>query len=167
MRKAILVVGCLVVFAGALAAVTQQPLNVKTGLWQVEYTLNYSDLSPQLQAMLDRLTPEQRAAMGYGGKRAYKHCVTEKQLNTPWTQGDVNCDWTILKSTSSELNVHGTSCRMGKNEGLNTEVEYKIHAIDSEHVQATMHGTGTGNGISATLDGTYDGKWIGGTCPAK
>ena len=72
----------------------------------------------------------------------------------------------ILKSSSNELDVHGTGCRMGKNEGLNTEVTYKIHASDSEHVQATMHGTGTGNGVNATLNGTYSGKWIGGACPS-
>ena len=165
MRKVVLAVSSLAISVCGLAGAPQQPLNVKTGLWQVEYIMNYTGLPPQTQAMLDRLTPEQRAASGYGGKHAFKRCVTEKQLNTPWTQGDVNCNWTILKSTSSELDVHGTSCRMGRSEGLNSEVEFKIHAIDSEHVQATIHGAGTVNGVNATLDGTYAGKWASATCP--
>jgi hypothetical protein len=166
MRKAIFIVACLVMCAFLLAAGTEQPLNVKTGVWQVEMTLNYSGLPPNMQAMLNQMTPQQRAAAGLGGTKTYKQCVTAKQLNTPWVQGDDGCNWTVLKSTSSDLDVRGTSCRAGRNDGLDTSVEVKIHAVDSEHVRATMHGTGTGNGVKATLDGNYAGKWIGKTCPA-
>jgi hypothetical protein len=167
MRKAILVVASLVTCASVLAAVTEQPLNVKTGLWQVDMMLNFSGLPAQMQAMLDHMTPQQRAAAGLGGTKNYKQCVTPKDLNKPMVQGDDSCRWTILKSTSSDLDVRGTACQAGKNQGLSTEVEVKIHAIDSEHVKATMHGTGTGNGVNATLDGNYAAKWIGATCPAE
>jgi hypothetical protein len=166
MRKTIFGAACLASCAVALLAASEQPLNVKTGLWQVEMNLKYNGLPPEMQAMLDRMTPQQRAAMGMGGTKTYNTCVTAKQQNTPWVQGDDNCKWTVLNSTSTDLDVRGTACRMGKDDGLNTEVEVKIHAIDSEHVQATMHGTGTGNGVNATLDGNYAGKWIGETCPA-
>jgi Protein of unknown function (DUF3617) len=167
MRKAILIVACLVTCASILAAVTEQPLNVKTGLWQVEMNLNYTGLPPQMQAMLDKMTPQQRAAAGLGGTKTYKQCVTPKDLNRPMVQGDDSCRWTILKSSSSDLDVRGTACQAGKNQGLSTEVEVKVHAIDSEHVKAIVHGTGTGDGVNATLDGKYDGKWIGATCPAE
>ena len=166
MRKAIFVVACFVIGASMLAAVTEQPLNVKTGLWQVDLTLNYSGLPANMQAILDQMTPQQRAAMGMGGTKTYKQCLTPKDVNKPMVQGDDTCHWTVLKSTSSDLDVRGTSCQAGKNQGLNTEVEVKVHAIDSEHVKATVHGTGTGNGVNAKLDGNYVGKWIGATCPA-
>jgi Protein of unknown function (DUF3617) len=97
-----------------LAAVTEQPVNVKTGLWQVEMTLNFKGLPPNMQAMLDQMTPQQRAAAGLGGTKTYKQCVTAKGVNTPWVQEDDNCHWTILKSTSSDLDVRGTSCQAGK-----------------------------------------------------
>jgi hypothetical protein len=166
MRKAIFVLACLVTCTSMLAAVTEEPLNVKTGLWQVEMNLNYTGLPPQMQAMLGQMTPQQRAAAGLGGTKTYKQCVTPKELATPWVQGDDTCRWTVRKSTNSDLEVGGTSCQAGKNQGLSTEVEVKVHAIDSEHVKATVHGTGTGNGVNATLDGNYTGKWIGETCPA-
>ena len=166
MRKAIFAVFCPAVCVAALFAASEQPLNVKTGLWQVEMNIKFNGLPPDMQAMLDQMTPQQRAAMGMGGTKTYKTCVTAKQQNTPWVQGDNNCKWTVLNSTSSDLDVRGTACQMGKEEGLNTEVEVKVHATDSEHVHATMHGTGTGNGVNATLDGDYAGKWISETCPA-
>lgn len=167
MKTAILVyVGCLAIFASVLFAATEQPLNVKTGLWQIDMTLNYSGLPPEMQATLDRLTPEQRAAMGFGAPKTYKRCVTAKDLKTPWTKADENCIWTIHKSTGSDLEVSGKSCREGKDQGLSTDVDVKIHAVDSEHVQATMNGTATGNGVNAKLDGKYAAKWIGASCPA-
>lgn len=167
MQKMILAVTCLATCAAVLFASTeQQPLNVKTGNWEVDYSIKYSGLPPQMQAMMDRMTPQQRAAMGLDTGRTFKFCVTEKNLNTPWVKGDNNCRWTVLKSTSSDLEVHGTSCRAGQN-GEDTELDLKIHALDTEHVRATMHGTDVGNGLNVTLDGNYMGKWMQATCPAE
>ena len=165
MRKAIAVAGiCLLAFVAL--AVTETPLNVKPGLWQVDMTLAYSGLPPNIQAMMDRMTAAQRAAMGLGGTKSYHRCVTTKQLNTPWIEGDSSCTWTVLKSTASDLEVRGTSCRLGKNQGMSSDVDVNIHVLDSEHVQASMNGTATGNGTNATLNGNYTGKWIGASCPA-
>lgn len=166
MRKTILVVSCLSILTAVLLAATEQRLNVKTGVWQVEYNVKYSGLPPQLQAMVDQMSAQQRAAMGLGAPKTFKTCVTEKNLNTPWTEGDNNCRWSVVKSTTSDLEVHGGSCKAGKSQGGDSELDLKIHAVDSEHVRATMHGTASGNGMNATLDGNYLGKWLGATCPA-
>ena len=166
MRKAIAVAGICSVALVALA-VAETPLNVKPGLWQVDMTLAYSDLPPNIQAMMDRMTAEQRAAMGYGGTKSFHRCVTAKQLNTPWVEGDSNCAWTVLKSTANDLEVRGTSCRMGKNQGMSSEFDVNIHVLDSEHVRASMHGTASGSGTNATLNGSYIGKWLGASCPAN
>ena len=166
MRKAILVLSCLSISTALLVAATEQRLNVKTGLWQVEYNVKYSGLPPQIQAMVDHMNAQQRGAMGLGAPKTFKTCVTAKNLNTPWTEGDNNCRWTVMKSTNSDLEVHGLSCKAGKSQGADSELDVKIHAVDSEHVRATMHGAATGNGMNATLDGIYTGKWLGAACPA-
>ncbi|MBV8477671.1 MAG: DUF3617 family protein [Acidobacteria bacterium] len=165
MARSISFVSCFAIYAAFLfASSEQQPLKVKPGLWQIEQTVAYSGLPPEMQATVDRLTPQQRAAMGIGGTHRYNRCVTEKQLNTSWVEGDQNCKWTVLNSSASDLEVKGTSCRAGRNEGLTSDVLVKIHASDSENLQGTLHGTATGNGVNATLDGTYKGKWISDTC---
>jgi len=163
-RKTIFVACCLTICAVALFGGEQQRLKVKTGLWQIDQTMSYSGLPPQMQAMIDRLTPEQQAAMGIHGKLTRNSCVTEKNLNTAWAEGDQSCKWTIVKSTDTDLEVNGTSCKMGMNEGWKSGVLYKLHALDPEHLQGSMHGTATGAGVDATLDGTYKAKWIAETC---
>lgn len=159
MRKAGLVACCLAVCVTVLFAVDEQRLNVKPGLWQVDYKVKYSGLPPQTQAMMDHMTAQQKAAMGIEAPKAYKMCVREKDLNKDWTQGDNNCQWKVVKSTSSDLELHTTACR-------HAELDLKFHAVDSENVLATMHGTGTQQGANITLDGNYVGKWLGSTCPA-
>lgn len=166
MRKLIFVVSCASILAAALLAGTEQRLNVKTGVWQVEYNVKYSGLPPQMQAMVDQMNAQQRTAMGLGAPKTFKTCVTAKNLNTPWSEGDNNCRWTVVKATDSDLEVHGAACKAGKSQGSDSEVNIKIHAVDSEHVRATMHGTASENGMNATLDGNYTGKWLGATCPA-
>lgn len=161
MRKAVWVASCVAVCVAVLFAVDEQRLNVKPGVWQVEYNVKYSGLPPQMQAMMDHMTAQQKSAMGIEAPKAYKMCVREKDLNKGWTQGDDNCRWKVVKSTSSDLELHGTTCRAGGG-----ELDLKFHAVDSEHVVATLHGTGTEQGANVTLDGNYTGKWIASTCPA-
>jgi len=166
MRKSLVIVTGLAISAALVcAADEQQPLNLNTGLWQVEYSVTYSGLPPQMQAMVDRMTQQQRAAMGLDAPKTFKWCVTPKNLNTPWGKGDNNCRWTVVKSTSSDLEVHGSGCRAGA--GSNTDVDVKIHAIDPTHVRAVMHGTQTGGGVNATMDGNYTGKFISASCSGE
>lgn len=162
MRRIISVASCLAVCVAVLFAVDEQRLNVKPGVWHVEYNVKYSGLPPQMQAMMDRMTAQQKAAMGIAAPKAYKMCLKEKDLNQGWTRGDDSCRWKVVKSTSSDLELHSTSCRAG-----DSEVDLTFHAVDSEHVRATMHGTGTEQGTKVTLDGNYTGTWMGATCPAN
>jgi hypothetical protein len=182
MRKTLLFsVICLL--ASAVLAVTGQfqPLNVKTGLWQVNGTSVVSGLppiSPEMQARMAQMSPEQRAKMEammkstFGGTPqtiSYKKCVTTKDLNTnPWTNGpDEKCNWTVLNSTGSDMEVQGSSCEAGKNQGMNTDLHIKLHAVDSENVTASIQGTLTGNGHTVNINGTRTGKWLGASCPAE
>src|SRR5579863_7086090 len=143
MQKKLLLIGCLTGCVAVLFAADEQRLNVKPGLWQFEYNVKYSGLPPQTEAMM-------------------KLCVRDKDLTKGWTQGHENCPWKVVKSTSSDLELHQDACKAD-----HTEMDLKFHAVDSENVLATMHGTGTQNGANITLDGNYVGKWLGSTCPAN
>jgi hypothetical protein len=130
-----------------LAADNYQPLNVKPGLWHVTGTNNY---------------------MGNALKTDYKKCITAKDLNSnPWVNGpDENCTWTVVTSTGSDIEIKGTSCALGREYGMNTSVDLKLHAVDSENVKAAMQGSSTGNGQTMNLTGAFTGKWMGSSCAA-
>jgi Protein of unknown function (DUF3617) len=127
------------------AANTYQPLNVKPGLWHVTGTNQF---------------------MGNPVKTDYKKCITAKDLNSnPWTNGpDEKCDWTVVAATGSDIEVKGTSCEAGKEYGMTTNVDLKLHAVDTENVKASLQGTSTGNGQTMNLTGSFTGKWMGSTC---
>ena len=177
MRKLLFViviglVSCVVVAQNA----RYQPLNVKTGLWQVTVTTSVSGLppmTPEMQAKFDQMTPEQRAQImarfsGTPHTRTYKKCVKQEDLDkAPFSGKDEKCNWTLVDSSSSGIEIRGTACDAGKDQGMETDVAVKIHALDSENVKGTVQGTATGNGRTMNVSGTYSGKWLGGTCTAE
>ena len=130
------------------AANGYQPLNVKPGLWHVTGTNQF---------------------MGTPTKADYKKCITAKDLNTnPWVNGpEEKCTWTVVTSTGSDMEIKGTSCELGKEYGMDTNVDLKLHAVDSENVKASMQGTSTGNGQTMNVSGTFTGKWMGSSCSAN
>lgn len=134
------------VSATLLFAADYQPLKVQTGLWQVTASNNLTG------------TPH---------TVSYKKCITAKDLNTnPWANGpDEKCNWTVVNSNASDMEVRGAACEAGKEFGMDTDVDLKIHAVDSGNVKASMVGTSKGNGKSMNFSGTYTGKWIGSSCP--
>ena len=155
-----------------------QRMNVKTGLWQVSSTTTMSGappITPEMQARLDQMSPEQRARIeaqmksAFGGTpqtNTYKKCVTEKDLDrNAFGKNDEKCNWTVVNSTSSEMEVRAPSCNVGE-KGTNADVDVKIHALDPENVRATSHIILTGSGRTMTSDSTMTGKWLGSSCPA-
>lgn len=180
MQKTISCASILLCALILLAADAYKPLNVKTGLWQVTVIHTASGTPPipaDMQARMAKMTPEQRARVEemirsrFGGTpqtTTYNKCVTTKDLNTnPWANGsDEKCNWTVLNSTASDMEVNGSSCAAGRDQGMKTNVNVKLHVVDPENVKATMQGSATGNGQTTNISGTYTGKWLGATCPA-
>lgn len=178
MRKLLLVVAIGLLACVVLAQNARfQPLNVKPGLWQVNISTTMTGaIPPEMQAKLDQMTPEHRARVeamlksrlnGTPQTRTYKKCIKQEDLTKePFSGRDEKCYWTLVSSSSSEMEVRGTSCEAGKNQGMETNVHLKIHALDSENVKASLKGAATGNGQTMSLDGSYTGKWLGSTCPA-
>lgn len=160
---------CLLI---CLAAQKIQPLNVKTGLWEITVVgtgTGQPTLPPELAA---RMTPEQKAkydaALEKAAKerekpRTYKSCVTKEKLSENLFDEDkANCKRVVQKSTGSLLELHQT-CLEGKSK---KEMDAHIEASDSENVKGTTHMTMSQDSNTWNLTANYHGKWVGPSCPA-
>lgn len=139
-------------------AASLHPLNVKPGLWQMTVTSTWKGLPPQFAS-----------AMASGRTRTYQTCVKPEDLSTnPWSEGSgEKCTWSVLNSTGTDMEVRGTSCEMGSEYGMTSEVHGKIHVIDSENGTGSFDVTMTGNGRTMSGHSSYTGKWVGSSCPAE
>lgn len=146
-----------------------QPLNIKTGLWEVTMTRSANGEMPMPAEYMSRLTPEQRArfeaAMKERSTHTYTSCVKKEDVDGSLLNSRDNrdCTVTILKSTSSELDGK-MSCNM---EGMRGDGTMNMHVLDSGHTQGVTHMTMTGNGKTLNTDATISGKWIGSDCKGK
>jgi hypothetical protein len=159
MRKLPLVVAFCLTAAIVFAAAGQlQPLNVKTGLWQLTKTVTWTDVPPQMAAML-KAAPQ---------TSTYNSCIATKDLSTnPWANGSGdNCVWTVLNSSSTDMELQGTGCNFGKNSGMTADVHGQIHIQDPGNGTGSMALTLTGNGQTMHGLASYTGKWISTSCPA-
>ena len=146
MRKMMMLLGAISLATTVLVAADNvQPLNVKTGLWQVTMTSTIQ-------------------GMGAPQTHTYKSCLTKENLNEyAFADPENNCTYKVQSSTGSHMDVSG-SCL--PNEGGKADFKIQLTAVDSEDV------TGTGQltlaGPQGVLHGDYAGKskWIGASCPA-
>lgn len=133
-------------------------LNVKAGLWQMSVTTLWKGLPPQFES-----------AMASGRAVTYQTCVKPEDLSTnPWAGGSgQKCTWSVLKSTATDMELRGTSCDMGSEYGMTSEVYGKIHVTDPENGTGSFDITMTGNGHTVSGHSTYTGKRVGSSCPAE
>ena len=143
-----------------------QPLNIKTGLWEVTYSRSANGEVPIPAEYMSHLTPEQRAryeaAMKQNSTHTYKSCVKKEDVDGSLLNSRDNrdCKVTILKSTSTELDGK-MACNM---EGMNGNGTMNMSVIDSEHTKGVTHMTMTGNGKTFNTDATLSSKWISSDC---
>jgi hypothetical protein len=160
MRRTLLIVAICLGVSVVLGATTQmQPLNAKTGLWRMTKSVKWSDLPPQLAAMM-KAAPQ---------VTTYNSCVTTTDLNgNPWAKGSGdNCTWTVVSSTSSDMEVRGTGCSFGNNADSTGDVHGQIHLLDSENGTGSMTVTVTTNGQTMRGVASYTGKWVAASCSAQ
>lgn len=149
---------CLTTLLAYAAAGNVQPLNVKTGLWEMTETITWTGLPPQLAPVMQN---------GKTIKR--RSCVKAQNLTSnPWAEGSgEKCAWTVLNSTGTDMEVRGTSCNLGTPNGMAAEANGTIHVVDSENGTGSFAVTLTGNGQTMHGHAQYTGKWIGPSCPAN
>lgn len=167
MRKALL--AAAICMSAAVAANAQfQPLNVRTGNWQITSVSSViATIPPELQARLSQLPPETRAALQsrFGGQpqtNTYNSCVKPSDLTTqPFNDPNQKCSWKTLSSNGTDLVAQGT-CQSGGKDSVMANVS--IHAINSQDATGSISISGTANGSSINSNSTLTGKWVGAAC---
>jgi hypothetical protein len=138
--------GVVVLSATTLVAASLDPLNIRTGLWQVTMTSKINELPAP-------------------NTSTYESCVRKEDLGKyPFTDPEANCTWNVVSSTGSKMEANGTCMPEGMGK---VGFSMRLEAVDSENVKGT--GQLTANGPAGTMKGSYSGaaKWIGATCPPK
>jgi Protein of unknown function (DUF3617) len=147
----------ILVAVGTAFAQSLQRLNMLTGLWQINETITWTGLPPQLQALLSQRPTH-----------SYQSCVTKDDLGSnPWQNGSgEHCTWSVLQSSATDLAIQGTACDFGKDMGLTAQVHGTIHLADTQDGSGSFDVTMSDNGQNISGHASYTGKWVGATCPA-
>lgn len=164
MKAAVLACASLPLFAASA-----EQLNVKTGLWEITSVTRMSGLPPLPKELMDKLTPQQRAAMaaeakadaaGAPSKDTSRECVTQKDLDQPFESANMeHCK--PAKMTTTRTTQEARIVCDGEHKGSGV---FRISAPTPE----TMNGTldlKIGEGADAfTLKGQLSGRWLGADC---
>lgn len=157
----------LACMTAAASAGSAERLNVKPGLWEIESAIQLRGM-PLSKDMQARLTPQQLAKMradleaeaAKGPHReTSRECITEAELERPFTTDTKDCKQTFVKSTrnAQEIRLDCTGERKGG--GL-----MKVNAPTPETMTAALE-VKMGQGADLfTMNGTLKGRWLGADC---
>lgn len=160
-------IGVAVVLLLSTLSVRADPLDVKTGLWEITYITQMSGM-PMPESALKGMSPEQRARIEAVMKQRQgqapqshtdKTCMTKEDLNRPFDKkddsGEEKCTQTILTAT-------------------NTVQEYKIQCTGPVPRSGTMHleaqsrervkSTITMNLSNGAVSNQMSGRWLAADC---
>jgi Protein of unknown function (DUF3617) len=148
-----------------------QPLNVKAGLWEVSITSATSKDVVLPDALLKKLTADQRARIEERIQASKsdamkttikKQCLTREQLQRGFLfRPDGNsCSWTLLSSTSNKVQMRGDCI----DQGLKTEATLQIEALAPEEVEGSLQFSANGQSTIPATTSTLKAKWIGPRC---
>ena len=166
------VVVVLMVTASALwAADKYQPLDVKTGLWEVTTVTNLSGQMPIPPELLEKLTPEQRArfqermnakSMQPAKPIVSRNCLTQEQLDKgdSFTEDRKSCTHTVISSTRSKVEVR---LQCTEND-MKFDAKLQFEAVDSENVKGQTLSTATGGDHTMNSNSSFIAKWISPNC---
>jgi hypothetical protein len=167
-----LFIALIVASASTLWAADQyQPLDVKTGLWEVTTITNLSGQIPIPPDVLEKLTPEQRArfqermnakAMQPSKPIVSRNCLTKEQLDKGYsfTENRKSCTPTLVSSTKSKVEVR-LEC---VENDVKIDAKVQFEAIDSENVRGQTQSVATGGDHTMNSSSTFAAKWLGSSC---
>ncbi len=154
-----------------LAAHKVTPLNLKTGLWEVTTTTATDEKAMLPAALLEKLTPEERARLEERMKARKadpqkatitKQCLTEKQLERgmPFRPVRDSCNWTVLSSTGNKVAMRAECV----DDGAKREGTVSIEALGPEEAKGSVQFLTSGENAAPSFTSTFTAKWIGPHC---
>lgn len=164
LKVAVMVVGC-----APLAAFSAERLNIKTGLWEIKSILQTSGVLPLPKALLDTLTPEQRAKMAADMKKeaakgpsmdTSRECITEKDLEQPFSSANAKeCRQSVTNTTRTTQEVRIVCDGEIKGGGV-----LKVTSPTPESMTGSID-LKVGEGPDAfSMNGKLIGRWLGSEC---
>lgn len=152
-----------------LAVSAAEPLNVKTGQWEITTLTQTQGTPPIPEDVLAKMPAEQRAKLEamFGNRegappKAHKstECVTKEDLAKPFhASEDENCQTTILKSTSTTQDI-AVSC---KGEHVSSG-KMHIEAPTPESMKGLLDIALQGGKSPMQIKTQISGRWLGPTC---
>jgi Protein of unknown function (DUF3617) len=173
-RKRAMSLSCAVglgALMGVTAAAAAPALDVKAGQWEVTSQRQMQGSVPIPQSELDRLTPEQRAALENMNtdlrKRhtsTLKSCLTQKDIDQnqgfePPHDSGMKCT-SKMKRSGRDVDASYECTEEGRHESV--KIHYRIK--DREHVEGTSAFTMTDGNRTATTHATMSARWLGPVC---
>ncbi len=164
----------ITVCASLWAAHKVTPLNVKTGLWEVTTTNSPNNDVMLPAALLEKLTPEERARVEERIKArkadpqkttTTRLCLTRKEVERglPFRPVGKSCTWTALTSTSSEVEMRGECL----DQGVKTERTLRIEALGREEATGWVQFSTKGDNATFSFTSTFKAKWMGQLCRSR
>ncbi|MFL6577628.1 MAG: DUF3617 family protein [Povalibacter sp.] len=169
MNRTLLKMTVATAICSPLAVLAADRLNVKTGLWEINSSTQFSGVMPLPKELRDKMTPEQLAKMSADMKAeaakgptrdTSRECITDKDLEHPFSSANAKeCRQTIVTTTRTSQEVR-----------LVCEGEHKGSGVlkVSTPTPETMNGTiemKVGEGSDAfVIKGSLNGKWLSADC---
>lgn len=153
------------------AADRVQPLDIKTGLWEITTTNLMSGMPPIPPETLARMTPEQRARFEESMKATMsgkpktttrKDCVTREKLNKDYLFGEERkqCTRTVITASSSKTEMK-MQCQ---EENMKMDGTVRMEVLSSEQVKGTVKMMATGSGRTMNVDVDFNARYLGPVC---
>lgn len=166
------VIAASVALAGTMAAAPAAALDVKPGLWETTSRSQAHGQLPIPQAELQKMTPQQRAALAKMEARnkqpramVFKGCLTKEKLEkdeNAFLSGRPGMKCTSKLSRHTGTSIAGSRrCTKGSSE--QTE-HFAFEVRDREHVTGTVSVTISDGGRTMSSKGNLSSRWISASC---
>src|SRR5262245_23502371 len=157
----------------ACAAFAADKLNIKTGLWELTTVTSVSGMPPIPKEMLEKLSPEQRAAVEEGMQheanrppetQVSKECITQKDLEDPFTGKEENkdCKHTIVSRSSTTQEIRLVCNGTPKGSG-----SFKVSTPTPESMTGNLNIKMGEGKETMKIEAKVSGKWLSATCPKE
>ncbi|MGA7595586.1 MAG: DUF3617 domain-containing protein [Gallionella sp.] len=152
--------------AVASTAAYPEPLDVKTGLWEVTATtamsgmppIDYSSMPPEQR---ERIEAAMKAREAMGNRvHVRKSCVTREQLaKEPFQdEGNKSCTHSVITSTRTTMQAK-IHCTRPRSDG-----EIKMEALSRERIKGTVQMNASDDKHAMAIRVSIAGKWLGSAC---